>query len=59
MIFDVVVSISNLMNSQLSLKEDINEDEPEMNMVAVTMLIDAVLDDACDWVSCIRNLAVA
>ena len=46
------------MTSQLSLKEEMDENDPEINMVAVTMLIDAVLGDACDWVSFITNLTV-
>ena len=52
-IFQVVISVSNLMNSLQSLKDnmDSSTDEPQIESVAVVLLVDAVIADACVWVS--------
>ena len=51
-LFQVIVSISNLMNHQESLQNHIEkqEGEPQVEMVAIRVLVDAVLEDACTWV---------
>ena len=50
-IFQVIISISNLMTSQQLLKDDMNNKEPrQVEMVAAVLLVDAVLEDACYWV---------
>lgn len=54
-IFRVITIMADLMASQKSLKKDIDVLDTQgsylVELTAITLLIDAVLEDTCIWVS--------
>ncbi len=53
-IYDVIVNLSKLMVNQQTFKNVLNDEEAdnenEMDILVTTTLLDAVMQDGCDWV---------